>query len=88
MAAMVAQGMSTRTFRDAVALRLSARAGQWVNADDLMTVGGKYAFRTRVSECRRQLGMTIENKVERNADGVATSWYRYVPPAEDWSLTA
>ena len=80
--------MSTRTFRDAVALRLSARAGQWVNADDLMAVGGKYAFRTRVSECRRQLGMTIENKVERNADGVATSWYRYVPPVEEWSLTA
>jgi len=44
-----------------------------------MQIGGALAFRTRVSECRLQLGMDIHNVVERDSNGVAQSWYWFVP---------
>ena len=44
--------------------------------------GGAYAWRTRVSDCRVQLGMVIENRVRALADGTRASEYRYMPPAE------
>lgn len=69
------------TYRDRVADYFKAHPGQWVSAYTLMQIGGALAFRTRCSECRTQLGMDITNKVERDANGMATSWYRYVPAA-------
>ena len=63
----------------AVANYFEARPNQWVSYRELMQVGGQMAWRSRVSNCRRDFGMTIENKIERNADGVATSFYRYRP---------
>ena len=69
-------------FRDHVARYFKAHPHTWVSAYTLMQIGGALAFRTRVSECRTQLGMTVENKVERDANGVAQSYYRYVPIEE------
>jgi hypothetical protein len=73
--------MSTQTYRDRVAAYLKAHPGQRVSAYTLMEIGGVLAFRTRVSECRRQLGMTILNEVVRQPSGKATSYYTYLPPS-------
>jgi hypothetical protein len=80
--------------RDAVAAHFKAHPGEWINASELETIGGRYAWRTRVSEARRQLGMTIENHQERTAmsDGgvFVRSLYRYLehapigPPADQY----
>lgn len=67
-------------FRDAVAAEFRAQPGTWISAYRLMQVGGALAFRTRCSECRLQLGMRIENKVTRDENGVAHSYYRFIPP--------
>ena len=64
-----------------------ARPGQWVNAVELEPVAGRQAWRTRVSELRRQLergGLgTIENRQRRGRVGHDPTWvvseYRYVP---------
>ena len=49
----------------AVAAYFKARPGQWISALELAQVGGLLAWRTRVSECRTQLGMQIQNKTHR-----------------------
>lgn len=69
--------MSTQTFRDAVAAHLQAHAGEWVNAETLMDLGGRYAWRTRVSEARTQLGLTIQNR-QRRMGQRTVSEYRLV----------
>lgn len=63
----------------------------WIPAEDLEAVGGRQAWRTRLSECRRMRHMRIENKQDRTmADGVfyddnhkiilrVKSYYRFVP---------
>jgi hypothetical protein len=75
------------TFRDHVAAYLRAHPNEWVSAYVLMEIGGTLAFRTRVSECRRDLGMPITNQVVRDERGVATSWYRYAPTPEQRPLS-
>lgn len=69
-------------FRDAVAAYFTGRPGVWINALDLEVVGGRYAWRTRISECRTQLGMTIENQQHRHVgpNQITLTMYRYVPP--------
>lgn len=54
-----------QTYRDRVAAYLKSRQGQWVSAYDLMDVGGRMGWRTRISNARRQLHMTIENRLRR-----------------------
>jgi hypothetical protein len=71
--------MRRNQFRDALAAYFEAHPGQWVSAYALMEVAGKMAWRTRCSECRRQLGMRIDNEVRRDASGRAESFYRYTP---------
>lgn len=76
--------MSIRiTFRDQLADYLQARANQWIPAVAFESVAGRQAWRTRLSECRVQLGMVIENRTRRvkRADGTVSvlSEYRYVP---------
>lgn len=66
------------TYRDAVAGYLMARRNQWVSGLDLAKIGGAYAWRTRVSNCRTELGMTIENRVRTLESGVKVSEYRLV----------
>ena len=69
------------TFRDRVAQVFTSRPGAWVNAELLMQVGGRMAWRTRVSDCRK-LGMTIENRT-RKVGRITVSEYRYQPPVQE-----
>jgi len=75
-------------YTDRVRAFLVARPGEWVLSDLLALVGGKNAWRTRVSECRVALEATglgtVTNKLTRtrNDDGeviAVRSWYRFVP---------
>lgn len=65
-----------------------AHAGQWVRATQLEAIGGRQAWRTRVSDARRAYGLTIENRVRTvtRADGTCyrVSEYRYVPRVTSW----
>ena len=79
---------SKPSFTEAVFDFLTARPGQWVSADVLAVVGGKYAWRTRTSEARVQLetaGLgTIRNRLSRkNKDDVNTPYtvseYKFEP---------
>ena len=68
-------------FRDRVANYFMAHPNQEVSNWTLMELGGSQAWRTRVSECRTQLGMAIPRpRIERDERGVATTWYRYNAP--------
>ena len=78
--------MKSQTFRDAVASTFRQRAGEWIDGLALETIGGRYAWRSRVSGCRTQLGMTIENRQRRRPDGSVISEYRYVPPVGQVAL--
>ncbi len=69
------------TYCARVAAYFKAHSGQWVDGRVLATIGGAYAWRTRVSECRTQLGMVVLNR-ERKVDGYTVSEYRYELPAE------
>jgi hypothetical protein len=44
----------------------------------LAELGGQYAWRSRVSDCRLTLGMTIENR-QRKVGKRTISEYRYRP---------
>jgi len=61
-----------------VAEYFKARPLVWIDARDLEQVGGRQAWRSRVSDARRFYRMTIENKVERYP-GFTRSLYRFVP---------
>ena len=83
--------MSERvSFRDAVAKFLREHPGEWIGAVAFERIGGRQAWRTRISECRRELGMTIENRTRRvresDCDGIGREYtfseYRYVPKVD------
>lgn len=66
---------------------LKARPNIWIDGRTIATIAGSYGWRTRLSELRRQRGMTIQNRVvtyrkERTNERLKSSLYRYVP-AED-----
>lgn len=48
-----------------VAAFFREHVNEWVGALDLETVGGRQAWRTRVSDCRKKFGMHIENRQRR-----------------------
>lgn len=56
-----------------------SRPGQWMDGLYLSTVLGRYAWRTRISDCRTRFNMTIENRLITLANGARRSEYRYVP---------
>jgi hypothetical protein len=64
---------------DRVVAYFRAHPGEWIDGRVLATVGGAYAWRSRVSDARRQ-GLDIENRTRRVRNGL-TSWtvseYRY-----------
>lgn len=66
------------SFVERVATLFRACPNQWLDGLEIAKVGGAYASRTRISDCRK-LGMVIENKVIRKPNGVKQSLYRYVP---------
>lgn len=75
--------MNRQTFNDRVEAYFKARPGQWISAQSLEFVGGRQAWRTRVSDVRRERNMTIENRTRRvkSYDGTVytASEYRYTP---------
>lgn len=74
--------MNTRSFNDRVREYFMARPGQWIAAIDLERVGGRQAWRTRVSDVRRE-GLTIQNRVRTIIEPDGSTWrlseYRYLP---------
>lgn len=46
-----------------IAELFKARPNVWINSRSLERPGGRNAWRTRVSDCRREFGMWIENRV-------------------------
>ena len=55
--------MNRQTFRDRVAALFKAKPNKWIDALEFQRIGGNLAFRTRISECRTELGMQVENRV-------------------------
>ena len=53
------------TYTARVAKLFKANPGRWIDGMEIAKVGGCYASRTRISECRTKLGMSIENRVRR-----------------------
>ena len=75
---------SAHSFNAILAEYLKARVGQWIDGKELATVAGGYAWRSRVSECRRLYGLQIDNRQERvklpNGQRFTRSLYRLVLP--------
>ena len=69
-------------YRHKVAGLFRASPGAWIDGLTVASRGGAYAWRTRVSDCRVQLGMVIENRVRTLPDGSKASEYRYMPADE------
>ena len=73
----------TTPFREMVRSYFEQRPNQWIDATQLEGVGGRQAWRTRVSDCRRLHHMFIENRqhVMTSAHGnvYKISQYRYCP---------
>ena len=77
--------MSTpRTFRDKVAAYFQSKPNVWIDGMALEQIGGRYAWRSRISDCRKELGMDIRNRQQRMTDAEGktwtVSWYMFVPP--------
>ena len=70
------------SYRDRLAAYLRDHEGEWIDGLTLATIAGAYAWRTRLSECRTQLGMTVTNRERKLANGVTKSEYRFVPPSQ------
>jgi hypothetical protein len=66
------------TFRDRLAAYLLQRPGIYIDGLELAKVGGAYAFRTRISELRTQLGMDVRNR-QRKRGHITISEYAYFP---------
>lgn len=66
---------------------LREHEGQWIDGRDLAERFGYYAWRSRISNCRTQLGMVIENRqrqVKRaNGESYTISEYRYQAPVRE-----
>lgn len=74
--------MSRATFVNRVAAHFRAHPFEWIDARDLEVLGGRQAWRTRVSDCRRQLSMTIVNRQRDGFHGTVKftiSEYQYQP---------
>jgi hypothetical protein len=80
----------TRTFTDNVEAYFRKRPGLWIAAIELEAVGGRQAWRTRVSEVRRERGLNIQNRTRRvrRMDGThfTLSEYRLVAPEGQMAL--
>jgi len=71
------------TYTEAVEEYFRSRPAVWINGMTLACVGGSYAWRSRVSDCRRRRGMKIENRQRRvTSDGQIVSEYRFVLDSE------
>jgi hypothetical protein len=64
------------TYVEAVADFFRRRPGQWIDGLTLASVGGAYAWRSRVSDCRQKFHMSIENRTRRVGRRVVSE-YRF-----------
>lgn len=79
-----------RPLRDRVADYFRAHPNVWVRGRAFFGIGGECAWRTRISDCRTQLGMEIRSKTVSVFRKDATtgvprcvrriSYYQFVPP--------
>jgi hypothetical protein len=89
---MKAEMARRKSFTDAVLDFLRANQGRWIQAIEFEAVGGRQAWRTRLSEARLILereGGTVENRQRRSVvidgngrkhvAGAVISEYRYLP---------
>lgn len=71
------------SFTRDLATYFQRQPGVWINAIDLERIGGRQAWRTRVSNCRVKFKMDITNrerKVQRpDGSRFTVSEYRFVP---------
>jgi len=86
-APVVPNAPSPAAFRDILADYFRARPNTWIDASVLQGLGGRYAWRTRVSECRTQLGMEIENR-QRRERRRTISEYCFVTPDHVFKLVS
>ena len=74
------------TFTARVAEFFQNQPHTWINGMAIAAVGGQYAWRSRISDCRRAFRMTIRNRQRtvRKSDGSAyvVSEYRFEPETE------
>ena len=68
------------SYRDLVAAHFRAHPGVWIDGMAFASIGGCYAFRTRISDCRTQLNMAILNR-QRKVGKRVVSEYMFVAPA-------
>ncbi len=73
------------TLTDQMAAYFRAHPHRWIHWDRLIAIGGRGGWRTRVSECRAELGMAIEKprvRERRSPSGkkYRVVFYRYAPP--------
>jgi hypothetical protein len=74
--------MRPNVYREAVANLFRTHQGQWIDGMRISYFGGTYAWRSRISDCRVQLGMQILNR-QRKVGKRTVSEYQYVPgPAQ------
>ena len=78
---------SPLAFRDRVAAYFRAHPDQWIDASVLQEIGGRYASRTRISDCRTQLGMVIKNR-QRRERRQTISEYCFLPADHLFRLVA
>ncbi len=70
------------TFTAAVLAYFKARPNVWIDARDLMELGGLMAWRSRISDARRIIeaeGGRLENQQHRVFSRTVISEYRYTP---------
>jgi hypothetical protein len=65
-------------YTEKVAHLFRCRPGVWIDGLHVAQIGGAYAWRTRLSECRTQLGMDVRNR-QRKVGQRTVSEYAYFP---------
>jgi hypothetical protein len=68
--------MNRKTQRAAILRLLLDARGGWVPLPEIIACAAQY--NSRIFEIRR-LGLTVENRTERDGSGNVLSWYRLVP---------
>ena len=65
---------------DLVADYFRARPGQWIDGLVFEAFAGRYGWRSRIADCRREFGMRIDNRVRVLDGGRKVSEYIYLVP--------
>ena len=68
------------TLTDKMEANFKQWPNRWLDVLELAEIGGIGGWRTRVSECRRDRGLNIQQRLIRWPDGRNRSQYRLVQP--------